>query len=112
MHALKLESVVLCGVAVRMDGEVVNLRRGTALKQLGQTPEIALPTRFPSLQRPQGQPRPTAWQDRLDANQVAQTTGAGRSHSRAGLSCHRSTGLKAMASTYLRRVATGGKPKG
>jgi hypothetical protein len=110
-----LESLVLRGVSVRLDGSAVIVRRGTG-SDVGRAPGVALLTRVPSPDRPQGFPKPAAWQDQPDANQVAHATGAGRSPRRPGSLC-RSGGLKAMAATYSRRhaamtVATVGEPAG
>jgi hypothetical protein len=104
MHAFMLQSLVLRGVTVRQGGMVVNLRRGQGSTTGGRTPGIALLTRVPSPERPQGFPKPAAWQGHLDPNQVADATGAGRSRSRAGSLC-RTGGPKAMAAMYLQQAS-------
>jgi hypothetical protein len=110
MANLNLDSLVLRGVAVLVDGTAVNLRLGTGCAAVERTPGNLLSMRHPSLGWPQGYCKP----DGQRPNHVAQNrmvqaaNGAGRSRSRAGVlrSSTRIGGPKAMAATRLRRFTT------
>jgi hypothetical protein len=87
MAVFFLESLVLCGVAVRQDGLAVNARLGTSYAAGDKTPEIPLSMRHPSPGCPQGFLQPSGRLDQRDFDLVADAdAGTGRSlRSRAGV---------------------------
>jgi hypothetical protein len=91
MAAFILESLVLRGSTVLVDGQAVELRRGTSGTASASAPEIHISMRLPSLGWRNGHNPPAKRIDQaVDYDCVAQAAeGAGRSQSQVGVSQRR-----------------------
>jgi hypothetical protein len=109
MAVMKLESLVLVGVSVRLDGQADNLRLGTGYAADMQKPATCLTMRHPS-PGPRQVVTPPAWAiepARIDRRADGRVGGTGRSHWHAGVFAVRSFSSPLDASTPC-----GGSPEG
>jgi hypothetical protein len=95
MAVMNSESLVLCGVAVLVDGRAVNLRRGTGYTASKQKSATCLTMRHPSPNPRQRFNRPAGGIEAVvgDRGADARVGGAGRSPWRAGVSAVRSSSI-------------------
>ena len=103
MAVMNLDSLVLCGSTVLLDGTANTPRRGTSYAAYSEMPEVRISMRHPSRECGQEfQPaRRLDSADKVSVDSLA-ASGAGRSHRRAGvLSCRCHTRLLAADAARL-----------